>query len=370
MPPGAGRPLGSVERMPGRHLRRARSWWARRVLAVLGVLVLGAAVGAGAVVLTDDGDAVTAVGDGTARLLPEPGPTTIVLAGEVRAGGTLGGRLFGGQDPVGPFADVLGDADLAVVDLSAAVVEAGPVDAGGAAWVPAGVLDGLEAVGVDIVSVANDRSLDLGPDGLARTLALADGRPADVVGLGADEDAAYEPAIRTVGGVTVAVVAATQVLAPERIATDTAGPGTPGVASAKRVDRLVAAVGGASDRADLVVVYVHWGEDGATCPSTGQQELATALVDAGADVVAGPGSGRVQGAGRLGPAVVAYGLGTLVADGGGEAGALAVDVEDAAVSGWRWLAGRVVEGVAEPVDTDDELAAELATRQACAGLGP
>lgn len=371
MPPERGRRLGSVERVSGRHLRRAPSWWARRAGVALGVLALGAAAGAGATVLTDHDDApVAAVGDAAARLLPEPGPVTIVLGGEVRAGGTLGGRLYTGQDPVGPFAGILGDADLAVIDLSAAVVDGDPVDPGDAAWVPVAVLEGLEAVGVDVVSVANDRSLDLGSEGLAGTLALASGRRADVIGLGAEEDAAYAPAVRTVGGVTVAVVAATQELDPARIADDTAGPGRPGVASAKRVDRLVAEVAAASDRAEVVIVYVHWGEAGETCPSTGQRELAAALVEAGADVVAGPGAGRVQGAGRLGPAVVAYGLGTLVADGGEEGGALAIDVDGGEVAGWRWLAGRVAEGVTAPVDADDPLAAELADRQACAALGP
>jgi len=369
--PGSGRRLGSVERVSGRHLRRAPAWWAGRALVVLAVLAVGVAVGAGVSILTDPDDGeVAAVGDATARLVPRPGPITIALGGEIRAGGALGGRLYGGQDPVGPFADVLADADLAVAGLSAAVVDEAPADPGDAAWVPASALDGLEAAGIDVVSLSNDRSLDLGPDGRDRTLALVADRRMAVVGIGADEDAAYAPAVRTVGGVTVAVVAATQELDPARIADDTAGPGTPGVASAKRVDRLVAEVEAASGRADVVVVYVHWGEAGQRCPSIGQRELAAALVDAGADVVAGPGAGRVQGAGRLGPAIVAYGLGTLVADGAEEGGALAVDVEDGEITMWRWLPGRVAQGVTEPVDVDDALAADLADRQACAALGP
>ncbi|HEX4902123.1 MAG TPA: CapA family protein [Acidimicrobiales bacterium] len=357
--------------MSGRHLRRPRAWWFRRAVIAVGVLALGAGVGAGIALLSEgDGGDVAALGDGSARLVPRPGPITIALGGEVQAGDVLGGRLFAGQDPIGPFADVLAEADLAVVGLSAAVVDEDPADPGGAAWVPATVLDGLETAGADVISLANDRALDLGPAGRDRTLGLVAGRRAAVAGIGVDEHDAYAPAVRTVGGARVAVLAATQDLDPARIATDTAGPAQPGVASAKRVDRLVAEVEATAEEADVVVVYLHWGQEGETCPGAGQRELAAALIEAGADVVAGPGAGGVQGAGRSGPAVVAYGLGTLVGDGAGEAGTLAVDVEDGEVTSWRWVAGRVVGGVAEPVDADEAVTADLDARQACAGLGP
>lgn len=339
---------------------------------MLAVLVFGAAVGAGVTVALDAGDGEVATGAG-ARLEPRPGPITLALAGELRAGWALAARLEGPPaDLVGPYGEVLAAADLAVVGLAAAVVDAEPADPGDASWVPAVAFDGLEAAGIDVVSLANDRSLDLGAEGRQATLRLAQGRRLAVLGIGADEDAAYAPALRQVGGRTVAVLAATQELDADRIAGDTAGPGTPGVASAKRVDRLVAAVEAAAAQADVVVVYVHWGESGQTCPTTTQQELATALVDAGADVVAGYGAGAVQGVGRMGDAVVAYGLGALVVDGATDAGALLVDVGKGGVAGWRWWPGRVVDGVAAPLPEGaaDDAGAELDARQACAGLTP
>ena len=248
------------------------------------MLALGVAAGAGASLLIDDRDEAVTAGedDGTARLQPRPGPVTIVLGGELRAGWALAEAIEDrSAGVVGAFAEVLGDAALSVVGLSAAVLDEPPEEVGGVAWVPGTALDGLVADGIDVVSVASERALDLGPEGLSRTLAAAEGRDVAVLGLGADEDEAYAPVVRRVGGQSVAVIAATQRLAPERIATDTAGPGAPGVASAKRVDRLVAEVRAVSEVADVVVVYLHWGEDGETCPTTGQQELAVALVDAG-----------------------------------------------------------------------------------------
>ena len=35
-----------------------------------------------------------------------------------------------------------------------------------------------------------------------------------------------------------------------------------------------------------MVVYLHWGTEGQTCPNEAQPVLARALVDAGADVIA------------------------------------------------------------------------------------
>jgi len=370
VPREARRTLGSVAPVSGRHLRRARTWWLRRALAPLVVLAVGAAAGAGATVALDAVDEEVRAGEASASLEPTPGPITIALAGEVAPGAALTARLGGASDDLlGPYGPVLASADLAVVDLSATVVAEPPPDTPA---VPTTVLDELEAVGIDVASLGNDRSLDLGVGALGATLDVVGGRRTTVVGIGADEDAAYAPVVREVGGRTVAVLGATQVLDASRLASDTAGPGLPGVASAKRVDRLVAEVRSATEAADVVVVYVHWGEPGQTCPSAGQQELAAALVDAGADVVVGTGTGTVQGVGRLGDAVVAYGLGGLVADGATEAGALLVEVGTGGVAGWSWAPGQVVFGVAEPLPDDlrEDVGAELDARRACAALTP
>lgn len=336
---------------------------------MLAVGALGAAVGAGGWWAVEGDEDVRAAGDGAAVLRPSGSPVTIALAGELSPGFSLGRLVDPPGFPAG-FPALLGEADLAVVDLSAAVVRQPPVDPGPAAWVPAGALDVLEAAGVDVVSLANDRAVDLGPAALADALATRDGRRLVLAGIGVDEAEAYRPVVREVGGVDVAVIAATQQLVPERIATDTAGPTQAGVASAKRLDRLVAEVAAAAAQADVVVAYLHWGEPDQACPSAGQLELASALVAAGADVVAGTGSGTVQGAGTLDGAVVAYGLGALVGDGATEGGALVVEVDDGGVTGWRYEHAGIVEGVAQPAPPDDARAAELAARRECALLAP
>ena len=64
--------------------------------------------------------------------------------------------------------------------------------------------------------------------------------------------------------------------------------------------------------ADTVVVFLHWGIEGHTCPSADQEQLARTLVDAGADIVVGGHAHRLEGGGQLGAAFVDYGLGNFV----------------------------------------------------------
>lgn len=365
--------------MSGRHLRRGRGSARRAVLVGCVVLVVGAAVGAASSFLLEDrpgqpdADVGAGAALGSAMLDPEPGPITIALVGDVTADGPLADRLVDpAEDFVGPLADVLGEADLAVANVDAAIAE-DVADAAGAATAPPAILDALAGAGVDVASVANEQGLDLGAEGLYQTLGADEGRGM-VIGVGPDEASAYAPFVRQVGGHTVAVIAATQVLEPDRIASDTARLDQPGVASAKRVDRLVAEVESARAVADTVVVYLHWGAPGETCPSASQQELAAALVEAGADIVAGPGSGRVQGAGRAGRALVAYGLGRFLADDADEAesGVLLVQVDGRDVLGAEWVPARRTGGVPVPLEGEEAAAAvaEWERRRECTGLTP
>lgn len=363
--------------MSGRHLRRGRRSVLRALLAVLGVLLVGAALGAGGSLLLEErpGDVRTGRGDGsgsaTAGQRPERGPITLALVGDVAGGVALADRLAGPpEELVGPLAGVLQDAHLVVAGVDAPIVgEPGTTDV---PFAPPSILGALAASGVDVVSVASDRSLDLGTEGLYQTLGADEGLGM-LVGIGADEARAYRPFVRRVGGHTVAVIAATQVLDADRIASDTAGPEQAGVASAKRVDRLVAEVESVRAEADTVVVYLHWGDPGETCPSPGQQELAAALVAAGADVVAGPGSGRVQGAGRSGSAAVAYGVGRLLGDPADtESGVLLVRIDGREVLDVGWVPARLQDGAPVTLDgTDAEAAvAEWESRRACTDLTP
>lgn len=309
-------------------------------------------------------DAGRAAADPEQVAVEPPGPITIAFVGDINVERSLATRLA--DDPegfVGPLADLLLGADLSIGNLEAAIASTDtPIDKEFTFRAPPSVLDALAAGGIGVLSAANDHSLDHGPEGLAETLAAKQaGGGAVVIGIGADEDEAYAPHVTEVGGHRIAVLAATQILDADRISTTTATADQAGVASAKRVDRLVEEVEAIRGEVDTVVVYLHWGVELETCPTTVQQELAQALADAGADLIVGGHAHRVQGAGRLGRSFVGYGLGNFlfgaVSDEGAKSGVLLVEVEGRDVLGYDWVPARIEERVPIPLEGDEATAA-------------
>ena len=274
---------------------------------------------------------------------------TLAFGGDVHFEGQIRARLA--ADPASVLAGVgpvLKAADLAVVNLETAVTARGTKAAGKeyAFRAPASAFAALKAGGVDVASMANNHGMDYGQQGLEDSLDAAQANGFPVVGIGRSAAEAYRPFLTEVKGQRIAVLGATQVLDDSLRAAWTATDSQGGLASAKEVGRMVEAVKAARGQAETVVVYLHWGTEGDTCPNPAQPQLAKALAEAGADVIVGGHAHRLQGAGRLGSAFVAYGLGNFVfyTDGGpgAETGVLTVTVTGRQVDRYKWTPARLV----------------------------
>lgn len=212
----------------------------------------------------------------------------------------------------------LREADIFFGNLEAAVTDRGkPTEAKPVAQFkseervfPAYIHAGLDACGL-----ANNHSMNYGPEGLLRTVELLDGAGIAHAGGGRDYDEAHRPGIVERKGNRVAFLSYSSVFVPPFAATKERGgiatvsvetayqpqprlsevPGSPpiirtfpdpGDAAAMAED-----VRKAKQAADVVVISWHWG----LSPATGgagemvpyQQEMAHAAIDAGADLVIG-----------------------------------------------------------------------------------
>jgi poly-gamma-glutamate synthesis protein (capsule biosynthesis protein) len=142
------------------------------------------------------------------------------------------------------------------------------------------------------------------------------------------------------------------------------------------VPRLLEEVRAARRTSDTVVVFLHWGVELEQCPTTDQRTLAKQLVAAGADVVVGGHAHRLQGVGRMGNALVGYGLGNFVWYGTSElstqTGILFVTVRGRTVSDYDWMPARIVDGVPRPSSGDERRRAAASWRslRGCTGLKP
>ena len=313
----------------------------------------------------------------------------IALAGDVHFEGALAARLADPATALAPAAPALAAADVAVVNLETSVGTGGRPEPGKRFTFSAGpaAFAALAAAGVDVAVLANNHVLDFGRARVPTTLAAAR-RAADadpplaVVGIGADEDEAFRPALTTVDGTVVATLAAS--LADHDPTADptgrwAAGRDRPGIADAMDPRRLLREVRRAARESDVVVVYLHWGVQGERCPSAVQRDLAARLVDVGADVVGGSHAHVLQGDGRLGGAYVAYGLGNFAWYSPGRTGVLTLTVRPprsvagrARVTRARWWPAEIgTDGLPTPLrgPAAADFEADRAALRACAGLG-
>jgi len=239
------------------------------------------------------------------------GEVTLAFAGDVHFEGRVDRLLADPGTAFGPAAAQLRAADLTFVNLETPITGRGVPEPkrylfrARDAAVPA-----LTAAGVDAVTLANNHTLDYGRPGLADTIAVAERGGLGTVGAGANAAEAFRPLRWTVRGVRIAVLAFSQI--DELAAQWAAGPDRAGIAMAFDTSRVQAAVRQARTGSDLVVVLVHWGIEGDDCPDSRQRDLAGTLVAAGADIIIGAHAHVLQGAGRLGTAYVAYGLGNFL----------------------------------------------------------
>jgi len=343
-----------------RTLRRSMAGW--RAWGLVGVVALGAACTSAAahsnepVPTTRAAAPSTRAPRATTPRRPAPvakGAVTFAFGGDVHFEGPLRGLLERDPDSVlAAIAPTLRSSDIAMVNLETAITDRGKPEAKEYTFrAPASALQALTAAGIDVATEANNHGVDFGTDGLRDTLAARAHSPGvHVIGIGRDADDAYAPYRATVHGERIAVIAASQVIDGALESTWTASDTHAGIASAKNLPRLLTAVRAARATSDTVVVFLHWGVEGASCPTATQRSTAAALVAAGADVVIGSHSHTLLGAGHLGSAFVDYGLGNFAFYTGIATGVLTVTMTGRHVDGYRWIPAHILGGVPHRVD--------------------
>jgi poly-gamma-glutamate capsule biosynthesis protein CapA/YwtB (metallophosphatase superfamily) len=304
---------------------------------------------------------------------PPPGGAVLAFAGDVHfTGRTL--RLL--QDPrtaFGPFAPVLSAADFAMVNLETAVTARGTPEPKTYHFrAPSSAYAAVKAAGVDLVSVANNHTLDYGRVGLTDTLDSAQQAGMPVVGAGRTAEAAYAPYLVTVGGLRLAVLAFSQVHA---LSSTWRATGTrPGIAVAFDLARTTAAVRAARAKADVVIVFMHWGVEGSSCPSGEMKTFAAKMAAAGADLVVGAHAHVLLADGWKDRTYVHYGLGNFVWYTGSrsaDTGVLRLTVRKEGVVHREFLPG-VVSATGQPVpatgSAKQRVGREIAQAAGCTGL--
>ena len=263
----------------------------------------------------------------------------LVTAGDVM----LGRGVAGVSQPFAAVIPWLRAADLALANLECVIAPGGTPHPGQLdepalqpyrLYAPPSAVTALREVGFDVLGLANNHALDLGPAGLAETVSRLQAAGIATVGAGPSAEAALQPLIRQVGGVRLAFLAFNAVPDPADTGlTKTEAPDQNGGWTRAGWDReqVTAAIAAARAQAGAVIVSVHWGYEYEMRADPAQRDAAHAMLDAGADLVIGhhphvvqsfevatkcqkPGFLEKPGFSTGGGQFVAYSLGNFVFD--------------------------------------------------------
>lgn len=167
----------------------------------------------------------------------------------------------------------------------------------------------MHELGIDIVTIANNHTLDYGEDALVDTCTTLENAGILYVGAGANMDRAKQLETIEVRGRTIGFLAAS------RVYPDTswvANSKKPGMVSGYDPSILLKEIEAAGEYCDYLVVYMHWGIERDEKPQEYQRTLGKQLIDAGADLVIGSHPHVLQGIEYYQGKPIVYSLGNFI----------------------------------------------------------
>lgn len=217
---------------------------------------------------------------------PEKTSFTICFTGDNNLG-TYTQDFHKGVYPYKYIEDDMKMCDLLVANLETNLSAPGtgaPEPKGYNFKAPLAALDWMKQVGVDVVSLANNHTMDFGPQALVEQMNLLNENGIEYFGAGNNLAEAFEPKYALFKGTKIAFVGYNDT---ENHITNV-GSNRPGSAYLS-YNLVVNAISKAKQNADIVVVFPHWGAENDTRVTQREITWAQYFIDAGADIVVGAG---------------------------------------------------------------------------------
>ncbi|MEG0793571.1 MAG: CapA family protein, partial [Lachnospiraceae bacterium] len=167
----------------------------------------------------------------------------------------------------------------------------------------------MQDLGVDIVSLANNHSLDFGPDALNDTFDTLDKGKIRYAGAGASEERARELQILEKNGKKFGFLASSRVIP---VSAWDVRYNAPGVFTTYDPQDLLEDINAAKSECEFLTVFIHWGIERAERPEAYQITMAKQYIDAGADLVIGSHPHVLQGFEFYKGKPIVYSLGNFI----------------------------------------------------------
>jgi len=197
---------------------------------------------------------------------PEQKSTTLLFVGDIGLGREINWQIQNKKDPKFPFLKIkseIEDADLSIANLEGPLIENCPLTRTGFKFCgqPGNAL-GLKFAGFDLVNLANNHTNNYGPDGFLETSQILKKNNIDYFG---KEKIVY----KNLNNLTLAFL------------------GYDDIVRRLDINEMEVAVKNSRQKADIIVVSFHWGEEYQQKPNQRQRTIAYSAIDAGADIIIG-----------------------------------------------------------------------------------
>ena len=243
--------------------------------------------------------------------LPLPAEEIVINAvGDVMLAGRWAPaiREKGYEIPFNGVVSELKAADITIANLESPIASSGTEFSGKKFRFRAepALAGALKNSGINLVTLANNHSMDFGAAALAETLRHLEKAGITSVGAGENLAAARKMSLYTIRGKKVAFLGYS-LTQPTEFFAGSSRPGTaPGFEKIYSEDIRLA-----RQEADFVIVSFHWGTEGKKITQPYQRTAAHKAIDAGADVIIGHHPHVLRGIERYKTGIVFYSLGNF-----------------------------------------------------------
>lgn len=244
---------------------------------------------------------------------PESDSIKILFVGDIMLARSIGQSIKYGNDPFVNVKNKFKDYDIIVGNLETTIANLNTGYSASKGYnfkAPIESAKNLADSGIDIVSLANNHSMDYGEDALLETIHLLNNNGVGSFGAGKTFTDAYKPFYVKYKNIKIAFIGLNNI---ERWVTDINDYHG---GSAYFDETLVRkSLKDAQDNSDLQIVFPHWGEEYTTLVNADQKKWARFFIDNGADLVVGSHPHVVQTYETYKDKFIYYSLGNFVFDG-------------------------------------------------------
>ncbi|WP_407391562.1 CapA family protein [Methanobrevibacter sp.] len=260
---------------------------------------------------------------GTAELVPsEPKENvSIAITGDVMFARNMPGVLSLESSPFSGVSNVTSTVDLLLVNFENAATTSGDALKGDVplkcdpSYVPL-----IKANNNTVVSIANNHALDYGIGGMHDTIQYLNDAGVTPIGAGDNEDEAHQAVVKEINGRKITILNYMDSNNFAEYSYDVmpyANGSNPGY-SAYDSDDAQKQIAENND-SDLIIAYLHFGNEYSNSPNEDQVRIAHELIDYGADVVVGSHPHVPQGIEMYNGKPIFYSLGNFIFDQSNEA---------------------------------------------------